>query len=98
MAYNLIITPRASLDVVDACLYYESLQQGLSDRFLSELLAAYNKVRENPQHYSFISSKRKNKLRDIRVKDFPYLVVFDITDDTVTVYAVFNSHRKPKYK
>jgi len=98
VAYNLIITPRASFDVVDASAYYEGKQQGLSTRFLLEILTTYNKIRENPQHYSFISSKRKNKLRDIRLQNFPYLVIFDITDDTVTVYAVFNSNRKPIHK
>jgi mRNA-degrading endonuclease RelE of RelBE toxin-antitoxin system len=97
VVYNLVITPKASFDVVDACIYYESMQTGLSDRFLSELIATYDKLREGPQHYSYISPNRKNKLRDIKIKHFPYLVIFDINKDTVTVYAVFNTHRKPKY-
>jgi hypothetical protein len=65
------------------------VQPGLSVRFLAELLNVYNKLAENPQHYSFISAKRKNKLRDVKITGFPYLVIFDIKEDVVTVYAVF---------
>jgi mRNA-degrading endonuclease RelE of RelBE toxin-antitoxin system len=97
VGYNLIITPSASLDVAEACVYYEGVQSGLSNRFLSELLKAYNKLSENPQHYSFIASKRKNNLRDIGIRNFPYLVVFEIDGNTVTVYSVFHTRRKPKF-
>ena len=84
-------------DVVDACIYYESAQTGLSKRFLEELTIAYNKIKENPQHYSYISPHKKNRLRDIKIKSFPYLIVFDITDNAVTVFAVFNTYRRPKH-
>jgi mRNA-degrading endonuclease RelE of RelBE toxin-antitoxin system len=98
VAYNLVITPAASLDVLDACIYYERVETGLSERFMSEVLATYNKLAEHPQYYSYLSPKRKNELRDVKLKHFPYLVIFDIAEDTVTIYAVFNTHRKPKYK
>lgn len=78
--------------------YYENAKPGLGCRFLSELLNVYNKLSENPQHYSFVSVKRNNKLRDAKIKGFPYLVVFGISGDVVTVFAVFNSYRKPKYR
>jgi len=97
VAYNLIVSAKATTDVLDACIYYEAQQSGLSARFISALSAAYDKISQAPQHYSYISPERKNGLRDIKIKDFPYIVIFDINDNTVTIYAVFNTYQKPKF-
>ena len=95
MAFNLTITPRAQSHVVEAVLYYESKQNGLGDRFFSEVLAVYAKLRTGPQHYSFVAAKRTTNMRDVKLDNFPYLVVYEIIADMVTVYAVINWHKKP---
>ena len=97
MAYNLIITPEADDNIVKACIYYDGIQDGLSDRFLSDLLSIYQVLIENPQYFSYISSKKKNRLRDVKISKFPYVIIFDIKDDVVTVYSVFHTSKKPKY-
>lgn len=95
MTYTLVITPEAEDNIVDACNYYNSVQEGLSERFLSELLNIYISLTENPQYFSYISPK--SSLRDIIIKDFPYVVIFDIKDHFVTVYTIFHTSRKPKF-
>jgi len=96
VAFNLIITVRAGTDAVEASSYYAAIQPELCTRFLSELLAAYSKLKDNPQHYSFISAKRKNNLRDIKINHFPYTVIYEISGSNVIIYAIHNSHRKLK--
>jgi hypothetical protein len=91
MAYNLIITPEADENIINACIYYDSVQEGLSDRFLSEVLSIYQVLTENPQYFSYISPKKKNKLRDVKIRDFPYVVIFDINKNIVTIYSVFHT-------
>ncbi len=98
MAYKLKITPRAAFDITDACEWYESQQPGLSHRFLSEVHKAYKNILDHPEHYSYVSAKRKNNLRDVALKKFPYIVVYAIIGETIIVYTVFNTYRKPKYK
>ncbi len=95
MTYRLVITPEAEDNVVDVCNYYNSVQDGLSDRFLAELLNVYISLTENPQYFSFIS--QKSSLRDANIPDFPYVVIFDIKDHFVTIYTVFHTSRKPKF-
>jgi mRNA-degrading endonuclease RelE of RelBE toxin-antitoxin system len=98
VAYKLSISDEAALDAADAIAYYESMQTGLKHRFLSKLSDAYYKISTQPEQYSFISSKKKNKYRDIKLKSFPYNVIFEINGDTIEILSVFNTHRNPKYK
>jgi hypothetical protein len=41
MAYQLIILKAASEDAAEAYTYYENKQQGLGDRFLTEVLERF---------------------------------------------------------
>jgi hypothetical protein len=51
MAYRLIILKGPADDALEAYNYYEELQQGLGDRFLSEVLERYNDISKHPQYY-----------------------------------------------
>jgi len=93
--YNLIITTTAEQHVIEACLYYEEQQSGLSDDFLKDLYSTYDRLSIHPGYYSFIS--KKDGLRDIRLHTFPYVVVYEVVDKNVIVLAVHNTYRKPTY-
>ena len=93
MPYTLIIRDVAVEEVKDAYLYYERTSDGLGERFLSELRKRYSEISENPQFYSFIDSKKS--IRDIKVRHFPFQVIYEIIENTVVVFSVFNSHQDP---
>lgn len=73
--------------------YYEELQLGLGDRFLREVLDRYNDIRKHPQYYGFMDEQRL--VRDVALKSFPYLAVYEIKDDAVIVYSIHHGHRHP---
>jgi ParE toxin of type II toxin-antitoxin system, parDE len=89
MAYRLIIRKAAA----EAFDYYESRQPGLGNRFLAAVPGRYNDISENPRYYGFIDEK--NCIRDVRLRHFPYLVVYEIENDAVVVYAVHCAYRHP---
>ncbi len=93
MAYHLIITSVAEQNVADACVYYETQHEGLSERFLDELQMAFDKIVAHPLYYSFISPD--HHFRDIKIIKFPFVVIYEIVENAVIVIAVFNTHRKP---
>jgi hypothetical protein len=74
--------------------YYEECKTGLGERFLNTLEDYLDIVLKNPQHYQI---KRK-PYREALIKDFPYLIIFEIEADKVIVYAVFNTWRNPDKK
>ena len=93
MAHNLIVTEIAELHALEAAIYYEEQQKGLSERFLSELEDAYKKIAEHPQYYSYISLQ--NVYRDISLDKFPFVVIYQVYNNDVIVVDVFNTNRKP---
>ena len=93
MPYTLIIREEALEEMKDAYLYYENAQSGLGERFLSELEKRYNEILEHPQFYGFIGMEKK--IRDVKVKHFPYQVLYEIIENSVVVFSIFNSYQDP---
>lgn len=93
MAYRLIILRAAADDTTEAYNYYEDIQPGLGDRFLAELLVRFNEISRHPQYYGFIDEQ--HIIRDVKLKSFPYLVVYEIESEAVVVYSVHCAYRNP---
>jgi len=96
MAYKIVIKDEARLDTEAAYDYYENAREGLGEEFLLELVKKYDDLSDNPQHYGYIDDQYI--IRDVKVDRYPYVIVFEITDDSVIVYAVHNTYRHPRRK
>ncbi len=95
MAYDLLVTDRASREVIKAIDYYDGINAKLGSRFLTELSETYQKLSTAPQLYSFILSNRKSNIRDVKLSSFPYVVIYEIKEKKVMILSVMNTHRKP---
>jgi predicted glycosyltransferase len=93
MAYRIIILRSAAEDAQQAYKYYEELSAGLGDRFLAEVLERYNEVSKHPHYYGFIDDQ--NIIRDVKLKNFPYLVLYEIDGKSVIIYSLHNMHKHP---
>ncbi len=96
MSYQLIIREEAHFDTNEAYRYYEEKSPGLGGRFLQELIQRYSEIIEHPEYYGFIDEQKI--IRDVKLRHFPYLVVYEINGDKVIVYAVFNGYKNPAKK
>ena len=96
MSYRIVIKQEAIQDAVDGYLYYEELQFGLGERFLAEINERYIQISENPQYYGYTSASVSPNVRDVGLNSFPYLIVFEIFDEEVIVYAIHNSYKRPR--
>ncbi len=94
MAYNLVVLPRATDDVVTAITYYNAINNSLGTRFLNEIMQTYELLKSNPQYYSYTNSKKI--FRDIKIPSFPYVAIFEIRGNEVILYAVKNTFTKPE--
>ncbi len=95
MAYSLIISEKAIADAITAINYYDSISMALGNRFAEELGEAYDKIAANPELYSYISSNPVDKLRDIKLRSFPYLVIYQVVSNDVYVNSIFNTSQDP---
>ena len=96
MTYSIVISPFAHTDEYEAYIWYEEQRPGLGDEFLKELEIAYQKIANNPEHYSFIDDRKI--LRDFLIHRFPYLIVYRIDVDVIEIIAVHHSKKHPAKK
>jgi hypothetical protein len=94
MKYVLEIKEEAVIDIQKAYDYYEENRIGLGERFLNTLDYYFERIQKQPQHYQI----RRKPYREAFVKDFPYLIIYEIIGANVIVYAVFNTYLDPKKK
>jgi len=98
MTFNVFIKAEAHEDAVTAFLYYEEKQYGLGEKFLNSLHNKYSDISLHPYNYSFIDEDPLKVLRDVRLRSFPYVIVFEIVNMDVIVYAVHHFKRNPFQK
>jgi plasmid stabilization system protein ParE len=96
MAYKIVITEQAKEDTQTAYDYYEEQRQDLGEEFLEELVKKYDDLTEHPQHYGYIDNQ--DIIRDVKIDRFPYVIVFEIMEQRVIVYAIHNTYRHPRRK
>jgi toxin ParE1/3/4 len=92
--YLLIIKPRAILMTKDAYAWYEKQKPGLGEELLEELDGLYSKLALHPEYFG----KVKKSFRQVALKRFPFVIVFEIIKKEVVVFAVFHTSRNVRYK
>ncbi len=94
MIYELEIVEEADWEITEAYLYYEHKQSGLGEKFLKQLDKYLDRICENPKLFQI----KKNDYREAYIRKFPYLVIFEIEENKVVVYSVFNTPQNPEKK
>lgn len=82
MAYTLAVKPGAEEDIEQAYNWYEDQREGLGVEFLAELGFYYRKLEQQPS----IFGKANKTYRQAVLKRFPYIIVFEVDKNAVTVY------------
>ncbi len=91
MKFTIIISQTAKNHVEKAYNYYESVQEAIGERLLETLELQYDKLKNTPQHYSFLSGKKD--LRFLVVPQFPFIIIYQIKGDHVFIIDVHNTHQ-----
>ena len=91
LKYELIIRQEAAIDIIEATVYYEEQQVGLGRRFLKQLQVYFDRIQTYPKHFYI----KRNPYREAFIKKFPYLIIYELIENKVIVYAVFNTYQNP---
>lgn len=94
MVYKLEIRPLATMEILEAFDWYDLQREGLGGEFLDELEAFYTRLLRNPTSYGFYDKP----VRQGRIDRFPYVVVFEIFNESVVVYSIFMTRQYPGKK
>ena len=92
MSYELKFHVDVSSDIDITYNWYEDQLPGLGERFLEGLQACYRKLNSIPLSFGKIG----RRYRKISVRDFPFIIIFEVAGKKVYIYAVFHTSRNPK--
>jgi toxin ParE1/3/4 len=91
MSYNILLQTEALSEIQEAFDWYEEQKDGLGYELLEEIELCFQKLSEHPARYSYINPL----YRRIKTDRFPYLLVFEIEDDSIIINSVRHIKRKP---
>ncbi|MBV6880379.1 type II toxin-antitoxin system RelE/ParE family toxin [Epilithonimonas ginsengisoli] len=94
MKYHLSLSPNAELDLLESALWYESRQIGLGEKFTKKVEAYLSRIQNNPLHYPL----KKGNLREAYILKFPFVIIYEIVENEILVFAVFNTRQNPTKK
>ena len=94
MIFSIEIKEQAVEDLKAAYDYYEEKKMNLGSTFLDKVDDCLRRIKNNPLQYQI----KRVPYREALVKNFPYLVIYEVINDQIIVYAVFNTWRNPALK
>jgi len=83
----------AQFELDDTVEYYNVESPGLGYRFLREVFAAIDRIKEFPEAWQPFHMGTRRCL----VRRFPYGVIYKHIDELILIVAIANLHRKPDY-
>ncbi len=95
MGSKLVIEPAAQDEIIDAIEWYEFKQVGLGTDFLN-YLDGYFQTLENGK--ASFEIKRKPVFRELPLKRFPFVIIYEEFKNQIIVYSVFNTSQDPNKK
>jgi len=94
MTYKLILKSRAHIDLAEAIEYYQDKRKGLGLKFLKCAQKFFNRITRNPLHYPL----KNGQFREAYIQKFPYVIIYELINNEVVVFSVFNTHQNPTKK
>ena len=92
MSLPLIVREAAHEDIREAFGWYETQSPGLGAEFLRFLDECFSLVRRQPEMFPEVHRRSRMAM----VRRFPYLVIYRVTPDFISVIAVMHGSRHPR--
>ncbi len=91
MSFSIILCDEAEQDIIEAARWYENRELGLGPEFIRCIDSCLMQISRNPELAPIA-------YRDARMalpRRFPYLVIYKVFDDYISVVAVIQGSRHP---
>jgi plasmid stabilization system protein ParE len=92
MGENLVLVPEAKRDFDEAYAWYEERFPGRGEEFRSRVKDTLYSIRNNPGMFRVIREPYRRAL----VRGFPYAIIYEYSDNSIVVYAVFHCSQDPE--
>ncbi len=89
-----VFHPAAEAEHLETIAYYESKRPGLGAMYLAEFEQLIKIVCEAPHRYPI---EKKPDIRRIRMRKFPFTVLYRDSSGSLQVLAISHHRRRPQY-
>jgi plasmid stabilization system protein ParE len=89
---QVVWTPEANEDLLEARAWYDNIRPELGERFALAVEATVEALAEHPLQFPVVYRNR----RRAGVRRFPYGLFFDVQDNRIVVIACFRGRRDPR--
>jgi toxin ParE1/3/4 len=82
----------AEAEALQAFFWYETIKKGLGEDFKTSVDLKVKLLQQNPKAYSFIYKD----IRSVKIKTFPYNLIYRVFDSKIQIIAIFHHSRNPR--
>ncbi len=95
---KLIILDESKDEVREAFEWYEARSPQAAQRFADLVADALREISAAPERYPLYELKRNpGNVRRVRLSGYPYVIVYQLTADAISVLAVAHTSQRPGY-
>ena len=91
----LTIDPEAQIEIDEAIEWYETAREGLGFEFYKYLDGYFKTLQQNKVYFQI---KRKPIFRELPLKKFPFVIIYEHNYEEIYIYSVFNTRKNPAKK
>ncbi len=91
MPYKIKITPTAFNDLQKAIEYYNSEQKGLGKKFHASVKTMFAQLIKVPASGSFMYDTVRYRV----MHKYPYIILYELSDNNINIYRIFNTSQEP---
>ncbi len=92
MTLPVITRAEAEADIAEAAIWYERRQAGLGSDFVRSIDALFDVISKQPEIFPIVHRQARMGLP----KRFPYLVIYTVMPDFISILAVIHGSRHPR--
>jgi hypothetical protein len=92
MNYPVVFSDEAKTDVSEAFSWYDRIQVGLGEEFISALEVSLTSIKGNP----LANAEKPKRYRIALLRRFPFKVVYQIFSPNIVVIGVIHHSRNPR--
>jgi plasmid stabilization system protein ParE len=95
MVFKIVISRLAESEIEKTIEFYESKRKGLGKQFLDYFKGYLKILKTNPELFPI---KKTPFYRELTLKKFPFVIIYEVFQDEVIIYSVFHTSRNPTKK
>ena len=95
MVVKIVISRLAESEIEETIEFYESKRKGLGNQILVYFKGYLKILKTNPELFSI---KKSPFYRELPLKKFPFVIIYEIFQNEVIIYSVFHTSRNPTKK